>query len=744
MADYKVIGKPETRDLQLIDVITGRLDYTADNLPGKKLWARYKLSPHAHAKVISIDASAALAIDGVEAVCTYEDCPTLSDTMLHWGMPVAAVAAVDEATAALGALAIEVQYDVLPAVVRADDAMAPGAALTGVWEDGNTRDADVQRGDVQVGLAEADVVFEASTGWGPAWQHGNIETGTGLCWWTGDQLYAWATSQNIFSFRRALSSNLNIPQHKVHCISHGSGTGHGDKHYSEWLVICAVLARKAGKPVCFSLSRAEQFLTRTHQYAQKGTIKLGMKSDGTLTAIDAFHWADVGASNRNRVTGSDDNLAYTWKCDNASFKGISVSSNFPFAGPYRCVGHPISMWIMDVIFDQAAEAVGLNPLDFRYKNLFPTNDVIDQDSGRPLSSYYQKEILDALASASDFRNKWHAPGTKTLTDGRMHGIAINTHVDGHGSMSSPVGAIVNMTPDGKALILSGITRAGGGTNTAHAHIVAEVLGLKWEDIETGEQGNTDIMSDGGGQGGSTRTITTGAAMYEAALDARDQIFQTAATILGVDADNIEAADSVIFEKGNPSNSKTYGEITSKTRGQIVGRGYAWPKELKWKSMAGKDIGSPCEVRGGSGAACEVAVDTDTGEIEILGLWNCVDTGRNIFHQGCMNQTTGGAEEIIAQAIYRHQRVDDGTGATVNASFIDGKTCPTTLDMDTDNLHAILLESDDACGPFGCKGIGEPAVTSFGVIATAVYNATGVVMRELPLDPPYILEQLGKG
>ena len=385
----------------------------------------------------------------------------------------------------------------------------------------------------------------------------------------------------------------------------------------------------------------------------------------------------------------------------------------------------------------------MNPADFRYKNIYPDNEAVFKDNGRPYASYFAKTMLDTVVQASDFYTKWHQPGTKTLPDGRKHGIGISVNIDGHGGLSSPVGAIVNMTPDGKALINSGITRAGGGTNTAHAHIVAETLGIKWEDVECGEQGNTDIMSDGGGQGGSTRTITTGAAFYEAATDARNQIFETAAVILGVAADQLDASDGVIFEKGNASNSIPYADATSKTSGQIVGRGYTWVKELRHRSVAGFPIGTPCEVRGGEAAVTEIAVDEETGEIEILGIWNVVDTGMNIFYKGCENQIEGGICEFIAEGILRHQRIDS-QGVTVNANFIDGKSAMTTLDQDTSRFHAIMVESDDACGVYGCKGIGEPCVTSFSTIAQALYNATGVWMEELPMDPPNVLKALGKG
>jgi len=739
--DTKVIGNPANHDKQILDILTGRLDFSADILPGKKLFTRFATSPYAHAKITSIDVNGALALDGVEAVTTYEDCPVMSDTILYVGQEVAAVAAVDEAIAAQAVLLIDVTYDELPFVCDPDEAMEPGAPLVGTWPDSNTMPWELLRGDVEVGLAEADIVVEESVGWTSYFQHQNIEPGSSVCYWTGDHLYVWTTSQSPFGQRAQLSGALGIPQNRVHLISHGTGTGNGDKHFCEWATTGAVLAQKAGKPVQVHMSRAEQNLMRTHQFPQKATIKIGVKSDGTITAIDTVWYADVCANGMHMVGGCNDSIRYTWRCPNARFTGFSVVTNKPRVGYWRCVAHPPCNVIMDEVLDIVAERVGMTPLEFRLKNVIDPEEP-DQDSGKPTASNGIKEMLEVCASAIGYAGKYHAPGAETMADGRKRGIAIRASADGHGSMSSPVGAIVNLTRDGKALILSGISRAAAGTNTAHAHIVAETLGMNYEDVNVGDWGNTDVCSDGGSQGGSTRTITTGAAFQMAAEDAREQAFTTAADMLGVPATNLEASEGKIFEAGNPSNFKTWAEVSAKTYGQVVGRGYTWPKELRHRSVAGFDIGSPCEVRGGGGGACEVAVDTETGEVEILSYVNTTDFGKAIFYQGGMMQTEGGLEMQIAQALYLEMLVDNSYGATLNPNFLDQKW-PTTLDMDHGTYQAILVESDDACGPYGCKGVGEPTITSYGVVNLAVYNATGVWIKETPITPKRMLEALGK-
>jgi len=740
MADLKVIGKPEHHDKQAWHIVTGRLDYAADNLPGKKLFARVLGAPHAHAKITSIDTSRALALDGVEAACTYEDCPVLSDTVLYAGQEIAAVAAVDENIAAQAVQLIDVTYDVLPFVIDPDEAMEPGAPLVGAWPDSNTMPWELDRGDVEAGMAQADVIVEDTLGWTNYWQHSPPQTPTAVCYWTGPDLYVWINSQNPFGQRGAIAGGMGIPLNRVHLISHGTGIGHGDLHFAEWGVVAAVLAKKAGKPVQYAMSRAENYLNRTHQFPVKARIKMGCKNDGTITAIDSTYWADVASNGFPMVGGCNSMLRWAYKCANGKFRGFSVVTNKPRVGYWRCVYDPQSLYIMAIFTDMMAETLGMSPLEFRRKNLI-TADMPDQDTDRPYASNATRECLEECATASGFAAKWHAPGTKTLTDGRMHGIGISAHVDTHGSLSGPVGAIVNLTRDGKALILDGISRAGGGTNTAHAHIVAETLGMNYDDVLVGDWGNTDVCSDGGGQGGSTRTITTGAAMQMAAEDAREQAFETAADMLGVAAANLEASEGKVFESGNPTNFKTWAEVSAKTRGQLVGRGYTWAKELR-RAVAGFAVGTPCEVRATAGGACEVAVDTDTGEVEILNYYSADDMGRAIFYKGSENQIEGGIEIQLQQAFYVQQEVDALTGITLNANLLDHKF-PTTLDLHQDRQHAIMVEPDDACGPYGCKGMGEPVVASYGTVAQAIYNAVGVWIKDPPITAQKILKALGK-
>jgi CO/xanthine dehydrogenase Mo-binding subunit len=298
--------------------------------------------------------------------------------------------------------------------------------------------------------------------------------------------------------------------------------------------------------------------------------------------------------------------------------------------------------------------------------------------------------------------------------------------------------IVNLTRDGKALINSGISRAGNGSSSAFCHIVAEVLGMSYDDVNIGDWGDTDTATDGGSQGGSKQVITSGASTYMAAMDCRDQLFETAEELLGVSKDAMSIGDGMVFETANSANSATIADVVTENAYTIVGRGYIWGEYLA------QGTGERCEVRGVCAVACEVAVDTETGEIEILSLANAVDEGRAVFHKGSISQIMGGAEITIGQAMFYEQVHDKTNGLCVNPSYIDGKICnPTSLDMHTDRHIPIIVESIDDCGPYGAKGIGEPCISNYGAIANAVYNAIGEWCLEGPIHPQKILKALGK-
>jgi CO/xanthine dehydrogenase Mo-binding subunit len=356
--------------------------------------------------------------------------------------------------------------------------------------------------------------------------------------------------------------------------------------------------------------------------------------------------------------------------------------------------------------------------------------------------------FEKVAAESDFNNKWHEPGTRTLPDGRMHGIGIAGHGDSHGGVFGASGASCKTGPDGTVQIMVGIARAACGQSQSARHTAAETLGMTYDNVMVGSFGDTAVTQDGGMQAGSTRTIGLNSAVYEAALDLRDQMWAVAAARMGVTAEELDAADNIIFEKANPDNSMSYAQLCG-GHGFAVpswgGRGYTQGAYFKavppW--LAGKvNVGDSSQTSGQSAGVGEIAVDMETGEIEVLGFWNAVDTGQVLFHHGVMNQIQGGTELWFGEAFYYEQLYDMATGQTLNTNWVENKW-PTTMDIPTDAVHPFAVESMDYAGPFGAHGIGEPTVSEYCTVALAFYNATGVWPTDGPLTPDRVLKVLGK-
>jgi len=750
-SEYQVIGSAVSHDLHAAHIVSGKADFAGDRLAGVKLYGALLLSIVAHGTVKNIDATRALSEPGVKAVITHADCPIWTRNIRQWGQEVAGVIADDPATASAATRLITVEYDVLPFAFDPDEAMQKGAPLSDVYPGANTHlVSELTRGDVESGLLSAHTVVETIQPWSGSYQHHTLEPHQAIAWWAGEEVYVWTPSQHIHSARRYLAAALDMPITRVHAFTHFTGCGLGDKNPASAATIAAVMSRAAGgAPVHFQESRRENALVNTRQFAVKSSIKMGAKSDGTLTAIDARFWGDGGRNPSAPIGDVPFGLRNTYTCPNAYFRVDMVNTNTPLRGFWRCVGDPPGAFNYDIALDKLAFRLGMNPYDLRLKNL-RSPDALSQEP--PLMVWGGNGValcLERVHQESGYGSKWHEPGTGVQSAGRQHGIAITGHLDSHGSVSHTIrGAVLTLTPDGRCLINVGGARASDGSLTACAHIVAETLGMKYGDVSCNEWGNTDVSLDAGMQAGSTFTASAGAAFMSAAQDARAKVF--AAAILrepflsaNAAAGDLDARDGFVFLKNDPTRGLTYRQVIAST-GPIAGTGVSWSPTLRSRSIGGVPIGSPCYSNGSAAACAEVAVDTETGEVEITGLWNVVDSGRTIFKQGAVKQMNSGCELMIGQALYYGDIYDRASGALLNTSYIDALH-PTTLDFDTGRLHVQDVESDDAAGPYGAHGIGEPCVTNYSAIVCAIFNATGkwVDTEKGGCTPQKVLKALGK-
>lgn len=752
LPELKVMGNLANHDKTAYTIVTGNADFASDRLAGRKLYGAVKTSTIMRGVITNIDASKALAEPGVRAVVTYEDVPTWSDAIFQWGQEVAGVIADDPFIAERALDLIEVEYEERPGVFDPDEAMASGAPLTGIRPDSNTRLAtDVTRGDPDGAIAGAAVQLETTFDYSTTYQHATLEPHQSMAWWVGDQVYIWVPSQHIFGAKNGIVNALGMPANKVHVYTHFTGCGHGDKTGTNTGEVSAIMSKKVnGAPVNLIKTRKTNILTHSRQFSIKSQIKWGATQDGKILAVDAKFFGNGGRNANAPIGNCHFGLRTTYNIPDARFQVTIISTNSPLTGYWRCVNDPPGAVNYDSALYKLAAHLDMDPYELIMTNLQP-NDAPDLDPpNRVWGGIAVKEMFEWLHQDSGYAGKWHAPGTKTLPDGRLHGIAITGHRDSHGSVNgSRRGMMVTMNPDGTCFVNVGGARGCEGGPTVCCHIVAETLGMNYEDVELGEWGDTDTSIDSGIQAGSGFTGGAGSASVGAATELRQKLFALAITkaglreIEGITADDLDAENSEVFYKNDPTKRITYRQVMAGSP-PTAASGNGWAATLRSKSVGGVPQGEVCNANGNSCAAAEVAVDPDTGEVEVLGLWNAVDTGRTVFKRGTIKEMSTGCELMIWQALFAGDVYDKMTGALIGSEYIDSMYF-TPKDIIGENLHVQDFESDDAAGPFGAHGIGEPCVSNYSSIICAIFNATGqwVNLNKGPCTPDKILKSLGK-
>ncbi len=752
LPELKVIGKSENHDKVGHLVASCKADFASDRLPLVKYYAASKGATVMRGVVKNVDASRALDLPGVIAVVTHEDIPIWNEAIFWWGQEVAGVIAEDPQTARYALTLIDVEYEERPGIYDPDESMRDGAPLIGVRPDSNYAVVtDLKRGDLEEGMASADVVLETNQDWTNTFQHNCMEAHQSLAWWVGDHVYCWIPSQHVFGAKNAIVNGLGLPANKVHVYTRFTGTGHGDKAGDIFTAATATMSKiVGGAPVLFEKGRYGSMLQHGRQFDLKSEIKWGANSDGKIVAVDAKFFGNGGVHTWAPVGNVHFGLRTTYDIPNANFQVTSVNTNTPGRSYWRCVNDPPGAANYDPALFKLAEKLDMDPYDVVMKNLLP-DDAPDLDPpNRVWGGRMLKDMFEWCHQASGYANKYHKPGTKPLDDGRLHGIAITGHMDSHGGVNGAGrGAIVTMLPDGRCFANVGGARGCEGGPTICCHVVAEALGMKYEDVGLGRWGDTDTALDAGIQAGSTFTAGAGGAFYSAAMDLRKKLFEYAITkdgfrdIEGITPEDLDAEDSEVFYKGDTSIRLTYRQVMAGTP-PTAGSGNGWGSTLRSRSVGGVPIGEPCNSNGSACTAVEVAVDTDTGEVEVTGMWNAVDTGRTIFKQGTDKEMWSGIELMLWQALLAGDVYDPATSACLSTQWTESMMI-TPLDFKGENFVAQDFESDDAAGPYGAHGIGEPCVTNYSAILCAIHNATGkwVDMNHGPCTPDVILKSLGK-
>lgn len=738
-----VIGKiPNQLDHFATRIVTGDWDYAGDILPGEKLFTGIKFCPYAHANIKAIDTTAASKMPGVKAIVTYLEVPSpampmpttgTTSEITYEGTCVAAVAATDPWLAHAAANAIVVTYDVLPFVVDMDAAMASNApaAITGTTPNYRTTTA-INKGDVDTNMKLADVTYQDTIGWASFYSHNTPEPREATAKWVGDELWVWSGSQQITGHITNIAAALKMDESKVHFISHGCGGGYGDrKPNGEEAWIAALLAKKAGMPVNTMFSRHVNATGgATHQSQQKATIKVGCKKDGTITAIDAQWFGTTGTIA----------LQLTYLTDNIRATGTPITTNVPRTGPFRSVNGMHSCFVSDQVMDQMAYQLGMDPVDFRMK-VAVTPERVDQATNLPVGACPLKLMLQKCSDNFGWKAKFHAPAAKTLSDGRLHGVGSCYTVSEKGSSSPGRTMIVRMAQDGSVHINCGIGAASSGTHTALAVVVAEALGTTMDRTNV-TVGETLLAGYGGSQAGSQGTMANAYGAFEAAKQVLGVLMTNAAKTLKTTTDQLSSAGGKIFLTSDPTKFVLHKDavgsncIIGKGDGSILGGGLK--RLIPGTSFT---IGQSNTIRVDVVEMAEIAVDPETGVIEILNWMQYVDLGKVLFPRGMQAQLDGAMIMQYGFIFGWEQLFDPTTGATMNGDFLNQKN-PTSADLPLEVMQAIAYEGNDAASVYGGHGCGEPPDICYAAIHNAFYNATGKRIKNTLMYPARVLQAMG--
>jgi xanthine dehydrogenase YagR molybdenum-binding subunit len=673
--------------------VQGAAKYSYDISRPGMLYGRILRSPHAHARVKSIDLSAAQRMPGVRAVLAHVEPGT---RVMYQGDEVAAVAAVTEEIAGDAIRAIKVDYEVLPHLATVEQAMADTAPP--IFEGGNTRSgAAEEEGDLEAGFKAAAHIVEATYST-QVQTHVCLETHGCVCEWNGDQLTAWVSTQAVHGTREGFAQALGIPQANVRVITEYMGGGFGSKFGPDVQgVICARLAKQAGAPVKLMLDRKEEQLATGNRPSAYARIRAGVAADGTLTAFDAETWGTGGAG-----AGSGFPLPYIYVFPNRRRVHKDVYINAGQQRAMRAPGHPQGCFITEVLMDELADKVRMDPVEFRMKNLPPE---------APNAMWRRYFPMAAERFGWSRRHPTGDPTPGPIKRG--FGCAANRW----GGGGRGTRAQCEIHPDGGVVMRCGTQDIGVGTKTLVAMITAETLGLPLSAVRA-EIGDSAFPFSGG-SGGSTTAPSVSPAIRVTAVKALEALAERVAPHLGVAAADLTASQGRVHAKGDPSKGLAWKEACKLLGTEPVSVNGEWQQGLSASGTSGVQM-------------AEVEVDTDTGVTTVKRILCVQDCGLVVNQLTAESQCYGGIVMGIGFALFEHRILDRNTGRMVNPNM-EWYLVPGMSDIPA--IDIVLLNQPER----GVIGIGEPpTISTAAAIANAVANAVGVRIRSLPITPDKVL------
>ena len=747
------------------DKVSGQAIYAGDlRLPGMAI-AKVLRSPLPHARIRRIDISKASALPGVLSILTRDTIDVAAnsfgayvrdqqiiatDKVRYVGDMIAAVAAVDDATAQEAARLIEVDYDPLPAVFSIEEALKQNAPL--VHERLERRDPGYgrggshivhdnsniclhfrhEKGDVTAGFKDSELVFEDTFHF-PSAQHYPMEPHVCVAHFAGDVLTVWSATQSPFPVRQELARLFGLPFSAVRVIVPSVGGGYGAKSGIKTEGIAACLSKMTGRPIKLAFGADETFTTICQPRA-KMILKTGVKKDGTFVARHCEVYLDGGAyaNSGPSVTEKAGYRAHgPYRLPHVLTNAYSVYTNTVPGGAFRGFGGPQVAYAYETHIDMIAHRLGLDPFEIRMKNLLdkgesfsPADTPIDCDLKAGLRSVAQAIGWDAR------------PDSRQASGPKRRGIGIATAMKDGGGTNKPANASVKIFFDGSALLSTGSVEVGQGMRTAFLQVVAEELSMPIADVRVAAL-DTHYTPFDKGTNASSATSIMGQAVLKAARDARRQFVEAAATVLKAPGDQV-GLDNGVASYGE--HRLSYREVMQRyfkeSEGEIWGRGY-----FKFDRDHNVPLGFPSPFWEIGFGAAEVEVDVETGEVKLLRYVSLTDAGKMINPLQCHGQDEGAAVFGLGQALFEDLTYQDGQ--LLNGSLIDYRL-PRFDDLPP-TFSTYIMEGGGGPGPYGAKGMGEGGILPVApAVGNALFAATGVRIQAVPLVPELVRKKIENG
>ena len=763
MSELKTIGKAERR-VDSVKLATGRGTFVDDIALPDMLHAKILHSPHAHARIRRIDAQAARSMPGVVCVLTHENVPRIPYTTAGQGWPepspydavmldskvrfvgdrVAVVAALDPEIAQRACDAIEVEYDLLPAIFDPEESTQPGAPVihdetdaTGIKDASRNVAAELlaEVGSVEAGLAEADQVFEGTYRVGYV-QQASIEPHIAITWLDeDDRLFVRTSTQVPFHVRRIIAPLLGLPIRRIRVVKPRVGGGFGGKQEILIEDLCGMLTLKTKRPVRLEYTRDEELTAARTRHPQIVTIRSGVK-DGRFTVLDMKVVENTGAYGTHALTvmSVTGNRALSlYRCPNLRYRAEAVYTNLAVAGAFRGYGCPQGFFALECHVDEVAQALGEDPLEFRQRNHVQEGDLqpIAEILGEGREGHRQvirscglPQAIELGARAIGWQEKRRRGTGKPDAVRRGLGMAIVMQASGIPGVDMGA-ASMKMNEDGSFNLLVGATDIGTGSDTMFCQIAAEALGVSIERIIP-YSSDTDMTPFDPGAYASSTTYISGRAVEKAAVAVLGQILEVGGRMLGEDPKELVAHGGKVCAKDG--RFVTYEDVCLSSLYQ----------KDQFQIMASASHMSYDSPPPFAAVFVEVEVDSETGVVRVLKVVEAVDCGQVVNPQMAEGQVEGAAMQSVGYALYERMPFDEN-GAMAFRSFRD-YTIATASDVP--EIVTILVPTHEPTGPFGAKAIAEiPINGPAPAIANAIFDAVGVRLRDLPLTPDRVLSAL---